>query len=125
MAWVLHVARAWVKVLDNEPLCQIRAPFEETLPRGFQQGGYLRIAQQLMSKFDRFACICTECVNVAMSISGWMSGVSLVGCGPQPIQGPGCGKVGAVLITELGVVHILPFGIGSIHKSVDGSINPV
>jgi hypothetical protein len=99
MVRALHVARAWVKVLDNEPLGQIRAPFEETLLRGFQQGGYLGIAQQLMCEFDRFAHVCTECVNVAMSISRWTSGVSLVGCGARPIQGPGCGKVGAVLVT--------------------------
>ncbi len=60
-----------------------------------------------------------------MLIPGWTSGVSLVGCGAQPIQGAGRGKIGTVLVTALGGVHILPFGIGSIHKSIDGSFKPV
>ncbi len=60
-----------------------------------------------------------------MMIPGLMSGVFLVGCGAQPIQGPGCGKLGTIFVTELAVVHILPFVIGSIHKSIDGSFKPV
>jgi hypothetical protein len=60
-----------------------------------------------------------------MLIPGWMSGVSLVGCGAGPIHGPGRGKLSTVLVTELGVVCILLFGIGSVHKSIDGSFKPV
>ncbi len=60
-----------------------------------------------------------------MLFPGWMVGVSLVGCGAQPIQGPGCGKLGTILVTEIGVVHILLFVIGSIHKSIGGSFKPV
>jgi hypothetical protein len=125
MAQALHVAlgcgRAGVEVLYDELLDQIRAPFEETSSHGFQQSGYFGIAQRLMCKFDSIHLQCTKCVNDMMLIPGWMSGVSLVGCGAQPIQGPGCGKLGTILVTELGVVHILPFGIGSVHRSTDRS----
>jgi hypothetical protein len=60
-----------------------------------------------------------------MLIPEWMLGVLSVGCGAQPIQWPGCGKLGTILVTELGVVHILPFGIGSVHRSVDRSFKPI
>ncbi len=42
------------------------------------------------------------------------------GCGEQPIQGPGCDTGGTE--PKLGEVHSPPLGMGSVHKSVDGSL---
>ena len=55
-----------------------------------------------------------------------MSLCPLGGCGAGSIQGPGCGDVGVVVTaSDVGEVHILPVGSGSVHKSFDGSLCPV
>ncbi len=40
--------------------------------------------------------------------------------GAESSQGPGCGRR-----YSPGVVPTVPFGMGSVHKSVDGSLNPL
>ena len=47
------------------------------------------------------------------------------GCGAQSTQGLGRGNVGVVVTaSDVGVVHILPVGSGSVHKSIEGSLYP-
>ena len=65
------------------------------------------------ANFTAFTLVLIECVNPAID---W--------CGARPIQGPGRGDVGVVTASDVGEVHILPVGSGSVHKSVDGSLCP-
>jgi hypothetical protein len=82
MARALHVALgygwAWVEILYNEPLGQIRAPFEETSLRGCQQGGYFGIAQRLMCKFDS-VCLHLFRVCERHDVDSWMDVRGLFG----------------------------------------------
>jgi hypothetical protein len=62
-----------------------------------------------------------ECVNVAR-----LNTSSAGGCGARSSQGPGCGRIYFVPLVTCPEVVCIPFvGIGSIHKSVDASLNPL
>ena len=67
----------------------------------------------------------TKCVNAVTLTPGCVSFCPLGGCGERSIQGPGSGDVSVVTASNVGEVHILPDGSGSVHKSVDGSLCPV
>ncbi len=66
-------------------------------------------------------------MNVAWLTTSLATSVASVGaCGAQPSQGTGHGRIYFVpLATCPGVVCIPFVGIGSIHKSVDASLNPL
>ncbi len=54
LLWLLHVAfsgcRTRIVVFNHQLFIQVWAPFEEILAKGFEEGGYFRVAQGLMGK---------------------------------------------------------------------------
>jgi hypothetical protein len=66
------------------------------------------------------ACVHTKCMKVARLIHRWMLGFTAGGGGAQSSQGPGCGRRHSP-----GVVPTFLCGIGTGHKSIYGSLNPV
>jgi hypothetical protein len=123
MLRALHVSlgSAWacIWVLGYELLSHIGAPFEETFPRCFQQCGCLGITQRLMFKFDGIGLRLHK-VGEVHEVDFRLVVGSHCGMVGGSSQGPGRGRR-----YSPGVVPTIPCLMGSIHKSVDGSLNPV
>ena len=59
--WTFHVAfgrsGAWIEILEDQVLRQIRTPFEEPTPDSLEESGDFGTAKGLVHEFD---CICSR-----------------------------------------------------------------
>jgi hypothetical protein len=102
-------------------------PLRKPFRTAFSSVDIFGLHNDLWANLTLFARVFTECVNIARLTTLLATSVASVGgCGAQPSQGLGRGRIYFVpLATCPGVVHIPFVGIGSIHKSVDPSLNPL
>ncbi len=97
----------------------LRKPFRVA----FNRVEILELHKDWCANLKVLARVPTKCANIAMLIPGCTLDSIGRGCGAWPIQGLGCDKGSTA--AKLGEVHSLPLGMGSVYKSVDGSLYPV
>ncbi len=116
--WPLAIAELGLRYLRSNFSERLWHPLRNPLRTAFKRVKILGLHREWWANLTALVQVCTECAKVAKVTPGWMLLASIGRCGAQPKQGPGHGRV-----VGPGVVHTL-FGIGSIHRSVVGSLYP-
>ncbi len=107
------VAGLQFKYLLINSLLMFGHPFKKPCRVAFNRVEIVGLHKDWWANFTALALVLTECVKQAGA--GWKGG-----WGARLSQGPGRGRRDSP-----GVVPILPIGIGSVHRSVEGSLLPL